>query len=74
MADRRRYGRPEALLDPEARLACSSWSLVPKTAVERFVHHLSTGLATGRLDGKHGHLRTQPFWNGPLRLLVNKPS
>ncbi|HYI43243.1 MAG TPA: class I SAM-dependent methyltransferase [Sphingomicrobium sp.] len=67
------YGRPEAFLNPEARLACSSWSLVPEEAVERFVRHLSRDLATGRWDEKYGHLRAQPFWVGPLRLVVGKP-
>jgi SAM-dependent methyltransferase len=67
------YGRPEALLDPEARLACSSWSLVPKAAVDRFEQHLSSDLASGRWDAKYGHLRTQPFFDGPLRLIVGRP-
>lgn len=65
------FGRPEALLDPEARLACSSWSLVPAPAIERFVRHLSSDLATGRWDEQYGHLRTQPFFDGPLRLVVS---
>ncbi len=68
------YGRPEALLDPEARLACSSWSLVPKTAVARFHHHLWADLASGLWDRKYGHLRSQPFFDGPLRLIVGKPA
>lgn len=66
------YGRPEALLDPKARLACSSWSLVPKAAVERFVEHLSSDLVSGRWDEKYGHLRSQRFFDGPLRLVVAK--
>lgn len=68
------YGRPEALLDEKARLACSSWSLVPKAAVERFVKHLSRDLASGRWDQKYGHLRSQPFFDGPLRLAVGRPA
>lgn len=68
------YGRPEALLDAEARLACSSWSLVPRQAVERFVSHLSSDLASGRWDEKYGHLRTQPFFEGPLRLIIGRPA
>jgi SAM-dependent methyltransferase len=68
------YGRPEALLDDEARLACSSWSLVPKAAVERFIRHLSSDLASGRWDAKFGHLRTQPFFDGPLRLVIGRPA
>jgi hypothetical protein len=68
------YGRPEAFLDPDARLACSSWSLVPKAAVERFVQHLSRDLASGRWDRKYGHLRSQPFFHGPLRLIIGRPA
>ena len=68
------YGRPEAFLDHEARLACSSWSFVPTSAVERFIEHLSSDLASGRWDKKYGHLRTQPFYDGPLRLIVGKPA
>ena len=68
------YGRPEALLVPEARLACSSWSLVSEAAVERFVQHLSADLASGRWDEKYGGLRSQPFFNGPLRLIVGRPA
>jgi hypothetical protein len=66
------YGRPEALLDPEARLACSSWSLVSEAAVDRFVRRLSADLASGRWDDKYGHLRSQPFFDGPLRLAVGR--
>lgn len=64
------YGRPEALLDPMARLACSSWSLVPEAAVDRFVDHLSRDLATGYWDEHYGHLRSQPYFDGPLRLII----
>lgn len=67
------YGRPEALLDPEARLACSSWSLVPDAAVQRFVRTLSQDLSDKTWDHRYGHLRTQPFWDGPLRLLIARP-
>jgi SAM-dependent methyltransferase len=68
------YGRPEVLLDEEARLACSSWSLVPRSAVERFVRHLSSDLASGRWDERFGQLRDQPYYDGPLRLIVGKPA
>ena len=67
------YGRPEALLDPEARLACSSWSLVPEAAVDRFVDHLSRDLANGQWDERYGHLRSQPYFEGPLRLIIGRP-
>lgn len=68
------YGRPEALLAPETRLACSSWSLVPASVVQRFVKHLSSDLATGRWDEENGHLRSQPFFDGPLRLVIGNPA
>lgn len=64
------YGRPEAFLDPDARLACSSWSLVPQSAVDRFVDHLARDLADGAWDARYGHLRRQPYFEGPLRLLI----
>ena len=41
------YGRPERLLDGEARLACSSWSFLPESAVRRFVEHLTV---TSRME------------------------
>lgn len=66
------YGRPEAFLDEAARLACSSWSLVPKAAVDRFVEALSADLEDGRWDEKYGHLRTQPYFDGPLRLVIGR--
>ena len=64
------YGRPEMFLEDDARLACSSWSLVPKAAVERFVGALASDLASGAWDKKYGHWRSEPFFNGPLRLVV----
>jgi SAM-dependent methyltransferase len=67
------YGRPEMFLDEKARLACSSWSLVPPSAVKRFVDDLAADLASGRWDEKYGHLRSQPFFEGPLRLVIGKP-
>jgi SAM-dependent methyltransferase len=67
------YGRPEMFLDERARLACSSWSLVPKDAVERFVAELSLDLVSGRWDEKYGHYRSLPFFDGPLRLVIGKP-
>lgn len=67
------YGRPEAFLEPAARLACSSWSLVPPAAVERFVRNLTGDLASGRWDERHGHWRQTPFYDGPLRLVIGYP-
>lgn len=66
------YGRPEAFLDRNARLACSSWSLVHSEAVERFEAALSSDLQSGRWDEKYGYLRRQPFFEGPLRLVIGR--
>ena len=66
-------GRPEMLLDPNARLACSSWSLVDPVAVARAERQLSDALADGNWDAKHGHLRCQPHLEGALVLVVAKP-
>lgn len=68
------YGRPEAFLDEEARLACSSWSLVPQAAVDRFVRDLSADLESGQWDVHYGHYRAQPFFDGPLRLVIGMPT
>ena len=67
------YGRPEMLLDPSARLACSSWSLVDPAAVARAERRLADALADGSWDAKHGHLRRQPHLEGALVLVVAKP-
>lgn len=67
------YGRPEMFLDENARLACSSWSLVPKDAVERFVTRLSSDLESGAWDEKYGHWRKEAFFDGPLCLVIGLP-
>ncbi len=64
------YGRPERLLKDGARLACSGWSFVPPEAVTRFKTDLARDLADGTWDHRYGALRTQPQFNGPLRLIV----
>ncbi|XBS70166.1 class I SAM-dependent methyltransferase [Acerihabitans sp. KWT182] len=66
------YGRPEALLDPGARLACSAWSFVPAAVAERFVRDLSRDLASGAWDARYGHLRTQPSFHGSLKLIIGR--
>lgn len=64
------YGRPEMLLDEEARLACSSWSFVEQAIVERFALNLRGDLASGAWDERNDHLRRQPNFDGSLRLIV----
>lgn len=64
------YGRPEELLDVGARLACSAWSFVGPSVVEAYVAHLRDDLVSGAWDRRFGHLRTQPWFDGSLRLIV----
>ena len=64
------YGRPEALLDPDARLSCSAWSFVGTDVVDRFTAHLRRDLDDGTWDARHGHLRTRPTFDGALILVV----
>jgi SAM-dependent methyltransferase len=67
------YGRPEMFLDPGARLANSAWSFVPDEVAAGSVAHLADDLASGEWDRRHGQLRTTPFFNGSLRLIVARP-
>lgn len=64
------YGRPEALLDPGARLACSAWSFVDAAVVEHFIETLGRDLGDGTWDARYGHLRSQPEFDGSLRLVI----
>jgi SAM-dependent methyltransferase len=64
------YGRPERLLDDDARLACSAWSLVSAEVCDRYVDHLRRDLRTGAWDSQFRHLRGTPFYDGALRLIV----
>jgi SAM-dependent methyltransferase len=65
------FGRPECLLDPQARLACSAWSFVDPKVVRRFATELGRDLVTGKWDQAYGHLRTQPHFEGSLTLVVS---
>lgn len=67
------YGRPEALLDAEAQLACSAWSLVAPDVIDRFTRRLAADLLDGSWDAAHGELRTLPQYEGSLVLLVSEP-
>jgi len=67
------YGRPECLLEPAARLACSSWSFIDGVAAARFEAALGTDLASGAWDAEWGPLRTAPEFDGSLRLVISWP-
>ncbi|MBV8918874.1 class I SAM-dependent methyltransferase [Bradyrhizobium sp.] len=66
------YGRPEMLLDPQARLACSAWSFVGDDVVQRFERTLGHDLSSGRWNERYGPLRTQAFFEGALKLIVGR--
>lgn len=68
------YGRPEALLDPQARLSCSAWSFVEPTVHDRFVTELARDLETDAWDRHYGALRDQSTFEGSLTLVVAEPS
>ncbi len=67
------YGRPERLLDPQARLSCSAWSFVDSSTHERFTTELTHDLEIGAWDDRYGALRHQPAFEGSLVLVVSKP-
>lgn len=65
------YGRPEKLLETGARLACSAWSLIDQSVARSYVARLSLDLQNGLWDSKYGYLRSQPNFEGSLRLIVS---
>ena len=66
------YGRPECLLDPGARRACSAWSFVAPEVTPRFVAHLGRDLESGAWDQKYGTLRRQNWFEGSLKLVIGR--
>ena len=64
------YARPERMLDPVVRQAQSAWGFVDASAHERAVDHLRADLISGAWDARWGPLRTQPEFEGSLRLVV----
>jgi SAM-dependent methyltransferase len=67
------YGRPEMLLDPEARLACSAWSFISEATASGYVASLESALRSKAWDKAHGHLRSQPEYQGSLVAWVGRP-
>ncbi|WP_406101080.1 hypothetical protein OG698_02245 [Streptomyces sp. NBC_01003] len=67
------YGRPELLLDPAARQACSAWSFVDDRARQDFDTSLRRALGSGAWDEAFGHLRSRPTYSGSLVLLRATP-
>ncbi|BBB01569.1 hypothetical protein RVR_9050 [Actinacidiphila reveromycinica] len=67
------YARPERLLDPGARQACSAWSFVPPELAERYTADLREAIGSGAWDAKHGELRRRPYLDGSLVLIRSVP-
>ncbi|WP_329624958.1 class I SAM-dependent methyltransferase [Streptomyces sp. NBC_01255] len=67
------YGRPEMLLDPGARQACSAWSFVDDGVRERFDRTLRDDLRSGAWDERFGHLRSRPAYEGSLVVVRSTP-
>ncbi len=65
------YGRPEALLDAQARNSCSAWSFVDQSVHDRFARTLRRDLDDGTWDRRFGELRSRPSWDGSLVLVVS---
>jgi SAM-dependent methyltransferase len=66
------YAEPEAYLDPEARAAQSVWPRLPLGVEQRAIEALAGDLQSGVWDQRHGHLRTQPTYEGGLRLITSR--
>jgi hypothetical protein len=64
------YARPEEFLNPQVRLSQSAWKFLAPGVEDRFVEHLSEDLKSGVWDQKYGKLRTKPFINCQLRLVI----
>lgn len=64
------YGRPESLLDPAVRRAQSAWTKIDAVTAARSVERLRIAVVSGKWDARHGALRTRPFFDGALRLVV----
>lgn len=68
------YGRPERFLEPAVTGAMSSWTLIDQSIVERFRERLRRDLEEGSWDREFGHLRTQPTYEGSMRLIIRDQS
>jgi Methyltransferase domain len=68
------YARPERLLDPAVRRSQSGWGFVRPVVHERTVARLRAALDSGGWDEQYGQLRTQPEYDGSLRLVVGYPA
>jgi SAM-dependent methyltransferase len=64
------YGRPEAFLQKEVRLAQSAWGFLSEEVENELVNRLRDDLESGEWDKKYGHFRTEPTFTCALRLII----
>jgi len=64
------YGRPEAFLDKQIRMAQSAWGFIPDDQQEIIVRRLADDLASGEWDRKYGFYRTRAEFVCALRLVI----
>ncbi|HCS20860.1 MAG TPA: SAM-dependent methyltransferase [Bacteroidetes bacterium] len=67
------YGRPEAFLEKEVRLAQSAWGFLPEGVEDRLVSALKDDLESGAWDKKYGHFRSEATFTCALRLVISRP-
>lgn len=67
------YGRPEAFLSKEVRLAQSAWGFIPEEQQAQIVQRLANDLQSGAWDKHYGHFRTQATFTCALRLIIARP-
>jgi hypothetical protein len=60
------------MLDPAVRNAQSAWSFIDADAQSRFARRLRADLDSGAWDERFGHLRTQPEFEGSIRILTSR--
>jgi hypothetical protein len=53
-----------------ARLACSARSFVDRSRITSFEAYLRQDLESGAWNAEFGHLRSQPIFEGSLKLIV----
>jgi SAM-dependent methyltransferase len=68
------YGRPERLLDPAARQACSAWSFLDAGTSAAYTEALRRDLESGTWDARFGPLRSRAELLGSLVLLRAVPA
>jgi SAM-dependent methyltransferase len=64
------YGRPEAFLQKDVRMAQSAWGFIDSDTEARLVAKLADDLNSGKWDELYGEHRKMPFFTGALRLVI----